>query len=173
MGKSIVNLYRYAEISKTANKRFLDSMCHVIPQKSMEEEINHVCQKKTVKGKTYSGYNVWSPETFHLFETICEGRYLIRKIPHSRKYLGSDKGRRLRGICIWIGWLNAGKMAWLKWLSALGDADSLIFCLNYITIIFIKIVLTNPGESFMIKLLVLGHFFFSWGVSSHNPKART
>lgn len=59
MGKSIANLYRYAEISKTANKRFLDSMCHVIPQKSVEEEINHVCQKKKVKGKTYSGYNVW------------------------------------------------------------------------------------------------------------------
>ena len=26
MGKSIANLYRYAEISKTANKRFLDSI---------------------------------------------------------------------------------------------------------------------------------------------------
>ena len=53
-------------------------MCHIIPQKSMEEEINHVCQKKTVKGKTYSGYNIWCPETFHLFETICESSYLIR-----------------------------------------------------------------------------------------------
>ena len=139
MGKSIANLYRYAEISKTANKRFLDSMCHVIPQKSVEEEINHVCQKKKVKGKTYSGYNVWSPETFHLFETICDGRYLIRgftnrdirqslykkgaesaksrgkmsrefsklrghglirKIPHSRRYLVSDKGRRVMGALI-------------------------------------------------------------------------
>lgn len=139
MGKSIANLYRYAEISKTANKRFLDSMCHVIPQKSVEEEINHVCQKKKVKGKTYSGYNVWSPETIHLFETICDGRYLIRgftnrdirqslykkgaesaksrgkmsrefsklrghglirKIPHSRRYLVSDKGRRVMGALI-------------------------------------------------------------------------
>ncbi len=38
MGKSIANLYRYAEISKTANKRFLDSMCHVIPQKAWKRK---------------------------------------------------------------------------------------------------------------------------------------
>ncbi len=31
MGKSISNLYRYAEISKAANRRFLDAMCNVIP----------------------------------------------------------------------------------------------------------------------------------------------
>lgn len=31
MGKSIVNLYRYAEISKAANKRFVDSMHNIIP----------------------------------------------------------------------------------------------------------------------------------------------
>lgn len=46
MGKSIANLYRYAEISKAANKRFLDSMQNIIPQKSLEKEINSICGKK-------------------------------------------------------------------------------------------------------------------------------
>lgn len=78
MGKSIANLYRYAEISKAANKRFLDSMQDIIPQKSLEKEINDVCEKKTVKGRSFSGYNVWSAESFLLFETISDGRYLIR-----------------------------------------------------------------------------------------------
>lgn len=48
MGKSISNLYRYAEISKAANQRFLDAMCGIIPKKSIEKEIYSVCTGKTV-----------------------------------------------------------------------------------------------------------------------------
>lgn len=139
MGKSIANLYRYAEISKAANKRFLDSMQNIIPQKSLEKEINGICEKKTIKGRVYTGYNVWAPEIFLLFETISDGKFLIRgftnqdirwilcknnpntakargqtsrtiaklrahglirKIPHSRKYLVTNKGRRIMGALI-------------------------------------------------------------------------
>ena len=140
MGKSIANLYRYAEISKAANKRFLDSLCNVVPQQSLEKEVNAVCEKKTHNGKTVTGFNVWSADTFNLFETISEGKYLIKgftnreickamgyadsagktternrmsrtlrklrfhglikKVPHSRRYLVSDKGRRVMGALI-------------------------------------------------------------------------
>ena len=139
MGKTIANLYRYAEISLAANKRFLNSMTNVIPAKTIEKEINSICMKKVIDTRTYSGYNVWSPETFCLFEAISDGKYLIRgftnkdirrgifgkqsetaqnrgrmsrtlsklrahglirKIPHSRRYLLSDKGRRVIGALI-------------------------------------------------------------------------
>ena len=139
MGKSISNLYRYAEVSKAANRRFLDSLRNIVPAGSIEREINEVCGKKTVRGKTVTGYNVWSKETMQLFETISDGKYLIRgftnkdirailypkihtekkvrgkmsrtlsklrahglirKIPHSRKYLVTDKGRRIMGALI-------------------------------------------------------------------------
>lgn len=139
MGKSIANLYRYAEISKAANKRFLDSMQDIIPAKTIEKEINGVCSRKNVKGRTYSGYNVWSKDTLLLFEAISDGKYLIRgftnreirhsivaaqpdstkvkgqisrefsklrahglirKVPHSRRYLVSNKGRRVMGALI-------------------------------------------------------------------------
>ncbi len=139
MGKSISNLYRYAEVSKAANRRFLDSLQDIVPAGSIEREINEVCGKKTVRGKTITGYNVWSKETLQLFETISDGKYLlrgftnkdiriilypkihaekkvrgkmsrtlskprahglIRKIPHSRKYLVTDKGRRIMGALI-------------------------------------------------------------------------
>lgn len=92
-----------------------------------------------MKGRTYSGYNVWSEDTTLPFETISDGKYLIRgftnqeirhcigrdnpdsakvkgqisrefvklrahglirKIPHSRRYLVSDKGRRIMGALI-------------------------------------------------------------------------
>ena len=139
MGKSISNLYRYAEVSKAANRRFLDSLQGIVPAGSIEREINEVCGKRTVRGKTVTGYNVWSKETMQLFETISDGKYLIRgftnkdirsilypqsqsdkkvrgkmsrtlsklrahglirKIPHSRKYLVTDKGRRIMGALI-------------------------------------------------------------------------
>ena len=139
MGKSISNLYRYAEVSKAANRRFLDSLQDIVPAGSIEREINEVCGKKTVRGKTVTGYNVWSKETIQLFEAISDGKYLIRgftnkdiriilypkihaekkvrgkmsrtlsklrahglirKIPHSRKYLLTDKGRRIMGALI-------------------------------------------------------------------------
>ena len=39
MGKSIANLYRYAEISKSSNARFLDAMIDIVPVKSTLKEI--------------------------------------------------------------------------------------------------------------------------------------
>lgn len=139
MGKSIANLYRYAEISKAANKRFLDSLQNIIPVKGLEKEINKICGRKTVKGKTITGFNVWEPDTFQLFETISQGKYLIKgftnrdiraelfplkadvkkqsgktgrllrklrahgiikKIPHSQRYLLTSNGRRILGALI-------------------------------------------------------------------------
>jgi len=139
MGKSISNLYRYAEVSKAANRRFLDSLQNIIPTGSIEREINGVCEKKVVRGKTVSGFNVWSKENMQLFEIISDAKYiihgfsnndirtvlysrihddkkacgkmsrtlyklrvhgLIRKIPRSRRYLLTEKGRRILGALI-------------------------------------------------------------------------
>ena len=139
MGKSIANLYRYAEISKAANKRSLDSLQNIIPVKSLEKEIDKICSRKTVNGKTITGFNVWEPDTFQLFETISQGKYLIKgftnqdiraelfsketdakkqsgktgrllrklrehgiikKVPHSQRYLLTSKGRRITGALI-------------------------------------------------------------------------
>jgi len=78
MGKSISNLYRYAEISKSANMRYLSALQGIIPQQSIEREINEVCAKKKSKGRSYTGFNVWEKETFELFEELSNGAYLIR-----------------------------------------------------------------------------------------------
>lgn len=77
MGKSISNLYRYAEVSKLCNQRFIDALTDIIPVKSTLEEIGKICSKKKVDGKTVTGFNVWQPETVRIMETICAGRYLI------------------------------------------------------------------------------------------------
>lgn len=91
----------YAEISKAANKRFLYSMRNVIPHKNIEKEISGICSGKTVRGRKYTGYHVWSPDTFTLFETISDGKYLIcgftnREIRQTL-YRGKTPDRRLSG----------------------------------------------------------------------------
>ena len=76
MCKSIANLYRYAEISKAANKRFLDSMQDIIPAKTIEKEINGICSRKEVKGRVYSGYNVWSAARSFSLKPLRTGNIL-------------------------------------------------------------------------------------------------
>lgn len=76
MGKSIANLYQYAEISKAANKRFLDSMQNIISVQSIEMEIN----------------DVWSPDVFRLFEEISDEKYLIRDFTNQNIQNSLNKG---------------------------------------------------------------------------------
>lgn len=77
MGKSIANLYRYAEICRASNQRFLDAMTDIVPVRSTLEEVGKVCSRKKVKGKNVAGLNVWSPEMVRIMESICDGRFLI------------------------------------------------------------------------------------------------
>ncbi len=139
MGKSISNLYRYAEVSKACNQRFIDAISDIVPVKSVQKEIGSVCSGKTVKGKHVPGFNVWSPDVLRIMEAVSDGRYLvngfrnkdiaksifprmqdakkrssktsrilkklrhhglIKKVPHSRRYHVTSKGRRIMGTLI-------------------------------------------------------------------------
>jgi len=77
MGKSISNLYRYAEVAKASNSRYINSLENVIPVKSVQKEIQQVCTRKTEHGKVYSGFNVWEKETLEMFRIISGGKYLL------------------------------------------------------------------------------------------------
>ncbi len=139
MGKSISNLYRYAEISKACNQRFLDSMIDIVPVKSTIAEIESVCSCKKVNGKKVTGFNVWAPDVVRIMEAVNDGNYfvsgfrnkdiskfifpdirdakklssktsrtlkklrqhgLIKKVPRSRRYHVTSKGRRIMGALI-------------------------------------------------------------------------
>lgn len=84
MGKSISNLYRYAEIAKSSNKRYIDALENIIPVKSTLEEIEAVCSHKTVKGKTYTGFNVWEADTLNMLKVIADGKYLLSGITNKK-----------------------------------------------------------------------------------------
>ena len=123
MGKSIANLYRYAEVSRACNQRFLDSMVDIVPVKSVLKEIENVCSGKTINGKKVAGFNVWSPDVVCIMEAVgfilpkvkdtkkrssktsrilkkLRQHGLIKKVPRSRRYHVTSKGRRIMGTLI-------------------------------------------------------------------------
>ena len=77
MGKSISNLYRYAEIAKASNMRYIDALENVVPVKSVQVEIQKICGRKKENGKTFTGFNVWEKDTLALFRAISDGKYLL------------------------------------------------------------------------------------------------
>ncbi len=110
MGKSISNLYRYAEVSKSCNQRFLDAMVDIVPVKSTLDEIGKICSHKKVDGKNVTGFNVWSPEVVLIMETVCSGKYFVSGFRnkdisqviypdiHEHKKLSSKTSRTLKKL---------------------------------------------------------------------------
>jgi hypothetical protein len=78
MGKSISNLYRYAEVSKSSTFRYLEALKNIIPTKTIESEVNAICRSKTVNGKRYSGFNLWEEDTFRIITELSSASFLIR-----------------------------------------------------------------------------------------------
>ena len=77
MGKSISNLYRYIEISKSIIKRYIEALPEIeldtVPLKSIEK----VSSRLEVEGKSYSGFNILNEETLNIFCVIANAKYLI------------------------------------------------------------------------------------------------
>ena len=77
MGKSIANLYRYAEVSRSIIKRYLAAMPDVALDKVPEKEIREVSCAKEVRGRRYSGFNLLSGETIQVLKAISSGEFLL------------------------------------------------------------------------------------------------
>ena len=77
MGKSISNLYRYVEISKSITNRCIEALPDINLDTVPLKEIQNISIKKEVKGRTYSGFNILSKDTLELLQVISNGKYLI------------------------------------------------------------------------------------------------
>jgi hypothetical protein len=77
MGKSVVNLYRYAEISKAIINRFINALPHVDEKKMPLKPIVSVSSKKHINGKIYTAFNILNPDTLKLFAALSDGAFLI------------------------------------------------------------------------------------------------
>ena len=77
MGKTIANIYRYAQVSAASNKRYLDALADAVPTGEIISEIEKITQRKKKNNKFQSGFNVLSPETCQMFSVIMDGAHTI------------------------------------------------------------------------------------------------
>lgn len=77
MGKSISNLYRYVEISKSITKRYIDALPDIDTDEVPLKEIEKISSRKESNNKFYSAFNILNEDTLNLFEEISKGEYLI------------------------------------------------------------------------------------------------
>ena len=85
MGKSIANLYRYAEVSKACNERYLNSLAEVNPTSLLTGKIGEIScpvetklSAKSQNLRRFSGFNLLSDFNCTVFEVINSGAFSIR-----------------------------------------------------------------------------------------------
>ena len=77
MGKSVFNLYRYAEVSKIANERYLTALSAVVPLNDCVRELDQLALPVQDGQNRYSGFNPLSPEATKVFEAVLDGSHCI------------------------------------------------------------------------------------------------
>jgi len=77
MGKSIANLYRYAQVCKASNSRYLDAVAQAVPTGEIIDELEKICSKTIFKDREYTGFNALSSETCAIFIAVMNGSHHI------------------------------------------------------------------------------------------------
>ena len=77
MGKSITNLYRYAEISKNIINRYINSLPKIDINTVPISEIESITSPVVIDERKYTGFNLLEPGTLKIFKTISNGKYLL------------------------------------------------------------------------------------------------
>ena len=77
MGKSIANLYRYAEISKSIISRYMNALPDIDAEKLPVKEVAKISSRKDVNGRPYSAFNILNDDTLRLFVALSDGAFLI------------------------------------------------------------------------------------------------
>lgn len=85
MGKNISNLYRYAEIMKKCNERYLDSLAALNRNNNLDKEIERLCHpkksrlsKNSVKERQYSALNPLKDFNCRAFNALMNGAYMMK-----------------------------------------------------------------------------------------------
>jgi hypothetical protein len=83
MGKAVSNLYRYAEVAKKANAKYLDSLSEVAPPGKLNKRLEQISTPTKVKTKSgnhkrIGPFNLLTKQTCLILEAISDARFCIR-----------------------------------------------------------------------------------------------
>jgi len=114
MGKSIANLYRYAEISKSIISRYIAALPEINTDKLPVRDFTAISTRKEVNGRAYTGFNILNAETLNLFSIISDGAFLINgfnnKLLRRKVFPDSDSKKTVGKTTRLLSKLKAHKM---------------------------------------------------------------
>jgi len=83
MGKSIANLYRYAQVSISSNKRYLEALSLAEFRQGAIGDIEKLCNRTQSNGRIFTGFNLLSPDTELIFLAVMDGKNHINGFANS------------------------------------------------------------------------------------------
>lgn len=75
--KGVANLFRYAEICRAANRRYLDALAAAEPPAEAMRGLTHVGSSKRKGGRSYRGFNPLLTEDLSLLVAIFRGEHTL------------------------------------------------------------------------------------------------
>ena len=158
MGKSISNLYRYAEVSKACNMRYIDSLSNVDNNDNIDSEIEKLSNRtkvklssKSKKPRQYSGFNLLSETTTKVLNAVLSGEFAIRG------FRNKDLREKLRNL----GWFPEYRYLSIKKIA--GKITRLIAKLRAHKIITklnktCRYRVTKTGEKIISRIIMFKKF---------------
>lgn len=77
MGKGVANLWRYAQVGRQANQRYLNALAYAQPTGKAIAELEGLCHPKTNQGKRYARFNPVTQADCGLFSAVLAGEHAL------------------------------------------------------------------------------------------------
>ncbi len=104
MRKGVADLHRRAEISQKSNERCLDALSACNTQATLIEQLQGICARTRLRGRSVRALNPWNPLDFQLLGFLAHGEWclgglrnrdLAAALEPGLEQLGPDERRRL------------------------------------------------------------------------------
>lgn len=155
MGKSLSNIYRYAEVTKACNLRYLESINSVNRNNNLDRKIEKLCNsvetklsdRTDSKPRKYSGFNILSEFSCNVFNAILNGAFKIRGF----------KNKDIRFLLKDMGCFSKAKSQNIEYLS--GKITRLVAKLRAHKLVYklpktCKYRVTKSGEEIIARILL-------------------
>lgn len=77
MGKGVANLWRYAQVGRQANYRYLNALAYAQPTGKAIAELEGLCHPKLQQGKRYARFNPVTQADCTLFSAVLSGEHTL------------------------------------------------------------------------------------------------
>lgn len=77
MGKGVANLWRYAQVGRQANYRYLNALAYAQPTGKAIAELEGLCHPKTDQGQRYARFNPITQKDCGLFTAVLAGEHAL------------------------------------------------------------------------------------------------